>query len=160
MLGYVKGRILITCVFWVPAMLLCNPRSQSLPGLPGAQNQGTIPTLKGFGLILWGLSSPYRSFNLPGCEVVRSQWLVQHLSVADSQGLNSQAAPEAVPLVNPWLSIMVIFTVGLSNQLSSLLLALLPGGWKLPVDQGEPTEDEEHPSPPQDLLALSIQHVA
>lgn len=55
---------------------------------------------------------------------------------------------------------MVIFTVDLFNRLSSLLLALLPVRWELPVDQGEPTEDEEHPSPPQDLLALSIQHVA
>lgn len=110
------------------------------------------------------LSSPYRSwcFNLPGCEVGRGQWLVRHLPAADSQGLRSQAAPEAVLLANPWLGLMAVFTVGLSNhcRLSSLLLACLPGGWKLPVDQGEPTEDEEHPSPPQELLALSIQHVA
>lgn len=75
-------------------------------------------------------------------------------------GLHSQAALEAVLLADPWLGIMVIFTVDLFNRLSSLLLALLPIRWELPVDQGEPTEDEEHPSPPQDLLALSIQHVA
>lgn len=88
--------------------------------------------------------------------------MVQHLPVADSQGLHSQAVPRSSSYLptHAWLGVMVIFTVGLSTRLLSLLLACLPGGWKLPVDQGEPTEDEEHPSPPQDLLALSIQHVA
>lgn len=87
--------------------------------------------------------------------MARGLWLVWHLLVAESQRLHSQATLEAVLFAKPWLGIAVTFTVGLS-----LLLACLPGGWECPVDQGEPTEDEEHPSPPQDLLALSIQHVA
>lgn len=83
-----------------------------------------------------------------------------HLLAADSQRLHSQATLEAVLLANPWLGIAVTSTVGLCNRFASLLLACLPGGWERPVDQGEPTEDEEHPSPPQDLLAFSVQHVA
>lgn len=104
--------------------------------------------------MLWS-SDRSECFNTPGCELARDLRWVGHLLAADSQRLRSQATLEAVLFANPWLGIAVTFTVGLS-----LLLACLPGGWECPVDQGEPTEDEEHPSPPQDLLALSVQHVA
>lgn len=43
------------------------------------------------------------------------------------------------------------------------MLLLLEGtsllNWReSPVGQGQSTEDEEHAAPPQDLLALSVQH--
>lgn len=54
---------------------------------------------------------------------------------------------------------MTVFPAGLLGQLVLPLLVWkgLSGRWELPVDQGESTEDEEHSTPPQDLLALSIQ---
>lgn len=55
---------------------------------------------------------------------------------------------------------MTVFPAGLPSRLVLPLLVRkgLPGRWELPVDQGESTEDEEHSTPPQDLLALSVQH--
>lgn len=55
---------------------------------------------------------------------------------------------------------MTVFPVGLPGWLVLPLLVRkgLPGRWELPVDQGESAEDEEHSAPPQDLLALSVQH--
>lgn len=55
---------------------------------------------------------------------------------------------------------MTVFPAGLPGRLVLPLLVRkgLPGRWELPVDQGESAEDEEHSAPPQDLLALSVQH--
>lgn len=140
----------------------CVTQDQSLPGFPGTQESryytnrrtwasccGGYRPLTGanaltFQAARWSETSGWSSISL---------WLTV-------KGYSPRLPQEAVLIANPRLGITVISTFGLSNGLWSLLLACLPGGWELPVDQGEPTEDEEHPSPPQDLLALSIQHVA
>lgn len=68
----------------------------------------------------------------------------------------TQTTWEAVPTHLATLSRWVV------GPLLLLLLVCrgLLTGWQLPVDQAEAVEDEEHASPPQDLLALSIQHKA
>lgn len=49
----------------------------------------------------------------------------------------------------------------LSFQLPTSQVPLLLLEWKgFPVDEDESAEDEEHASPPQHLLALSVQHKA
>lgn len=80
----------------------------------------------------------------------------EHLHLA-----NGQKAREVVPTCHPAPGPLCCLSGGFPRHLLLLLLAFgggLPTGGQLPVDQAESAEDEEHASPPQDLLALSIQH--
>lgn len=106
-----------------------------------------------------GCTSPYRA------RVVHPQACSVRglLPLADGQKAAQLGRPRTQSHMpsQGWATI-VISPASPSSQVVLLLLVWkgLPDGRKLPVDQGESAENEEHSSPPQDLLALSIQHIA
>lgn len=105
------------------------------------------------------LSFPFQKLRLATLEPAGSgaYFPQEHLHMADGQ-----KAREVVPTGHPAPGPLCCLSGGSPWHLLLLLLAFggLSAGGQLPVDQAESAEDEEHASPPQDLLALSIQHKA
>lgn len=105
------------------------------------------------------LSFPFQKLRLATLEAAGSGTHVpqEHLHLA-----NGQKAREVVPTRHPTPGPLCCLSGRSARHVQLLLLAFggLPAGGQLPVDQAESAEDEEHASPPQDFLALSIQHKA
>lgn len=64
--------------------------------------------------------------------------------------LHSQSALGCVLPARPPRHTMLLLLEGMG----------LPDWWESPVGQGQSAEDEQHATPPQDRLALSVQHEA
>lgn len=122
--------------------------------------------------LVWTERVTQTTGSICGTMPMRPHLLLQGPGLGTLRAAGSQAWPErpasshswwsegcAVRL--PWALLSPSWLVR-GARVALLLLAWwrLPGGRQPPVDEREPAQDEEDSSPPQDLLALSIQHVA
>lgn len=125
-----------------------------------SENQGAAQSC---GCSVQGGSLPPSGLEAQACLVGLAGWC---LSVATVRRPHTQVArSSSTGHTHPWQDPSVTSPPPVSSaecQAGSLLLVWdgLPDRWELPVEQGEPAEDEEHASPPQHFLALAVQRVA